>query len=174
MKLPTFLLWRGKLLRHLQVPEIGIGAGLLDQFLVYAGAISADDKRPPARKTFDANAYQDLLAEIPTLVGSLEMQQRIGATQHQLASLAEDEVLRPRIDIPTIKAPWQAADGMALIAELQELARSIQRNDRRWETIQKARRRSDLSVGTLIAAVRAGQLQVPTSPQPPKTAMPSP
>ncbi|WP_232222879.1 TniQ family protein [Sulfitobacter guttiformis] len=140
--------------------ETGIGAGLLDQFLVHAGAISAEDKRPAARKTFDAKAYQELLAEIPTLVGSLEMQQRIGATQHQLASLAEDKVLRPRIDIPTIKAPWRVADGMALIAELHGLASSIQRNDRRWETIQMARRRSDLSVGTLIAAARSRQLQV--------------
>lgn len=140
--------------------ETGIGAGLLDQFLVYAGAISADDKRPAARKTFDAKAYQDLLAEIPTLVGSLEMQQRIGATQHQLASLAEDKILRPRIDVPTVKAPWQIADGMALIAELQKMAISIQRNDGRWETIQMARRRSDLKVGTLIAAIRARQLQI--------------
>jgi hypothetical protein len=140
--------------------ETGIGAGLLEHFLVYAGAISADDKRPAARKTFDAKAYQELIAEIPTLVGSLEMQQRIGATQHQLASLAEDKVLRPRIDILTIKAPWQVADGMALIAELQGMASSIQRKDKRWETIQMARRRSDLSVGTLIAAVRARQLHV--------------
>jgi hypothetical protein len=121
--------------------ETGIGAGLLEQFLVYAGAISADDKRPAARKTFDAKAYQEFIAEIPTLVGSLEMQQRIGATQHQLASLAEDKVLRPRIDILTRKAPWQVADGMALIAELQGMASSIQRKDKRWETIQMARRR---------------------------------
>jgi hypothetical protein len=85
---------------------------------------------------------------------------RIGATQYQLASLAEDNILRPRINVPTIKAPWQIADGMALIGDLQEMASSIQRNDRRWETIQMARRRSDLSVGTLIAAVRARQLQV--------------
>jgi len=67
--------------------ETGIGAGLLEQFLVYAGAISADDERPAARKTFDAKANIELLAEIPTLVGSLEMQNRIGATQRQLASL---------------------------------------------------------------------------------------
>lgn len=88
------------------------------------------------------------------------MQQRISATQHQLASLAEDKILRPRIDVPTVKAPWQVADGMALIAELQKMAISIQLNDKRWETIQMARRRSDLSVGTLIAAVRTRQLQV--------------
>lgn len=140
--------------------EIGVGASLLNQFLVHAGAISADDKRPAARKTFDANAHKELLAEIPTLVGSSELQHRIGATQQQLASLAEDKVLRPRIDIPTIKAPWHVADGMALITELQGMAILIQQNDKRWESIQMAKRRSDLSVGKLIAAIRARQLQI--------------
>jgi hypothetical protein len=46
------------------------------------------------------------------------MQKRIGATQRQLASLAEDSVLLPRIDIATIKAPWRVADGIALVTEL--------------------------------------------------------
>jgi len=140
--------------------ETGIGAGLLEQFLVHAGAIAADDTRPAARKTFDAKAHTELLTEIPTLVGSLEMQKRIGATKRQLSSLAENSVLLPRIDIATIKAPWRVADGIALIHELHGLASSIQRKDECWETIQMSKRRSDLSVGTLIAAIRSRELQL--------------
>lgn len=140
--------------------ETGIGAGLLEQFLEHARAISADDERPKSRKTFDAKAHAELLAEIPALVGSLEMKKRIGATQHQLASLAEDNILQPRVDVPTIRAPWRIADGLALITELNGMANSIQPTDKRWETIQMAKCRSDLRVGTLITAVRMGQLQL--------------
>lgn len=140
--------------------ETGIGPFLLEQFLVHAGAITSDDDRPASRTTFEAKAYADLLAEIPTLVGPKQMQQHMGATRRQLASLAEDNVLRPRIDIPTIKLPWRVSDGLALVAELQEMALSTDPTDIRWEGIQQAKSRSGLRVGTIIAAIRARRLRI--------------
>jgi TniQ len=140
--------------------EANIGSALLEQFLVDAGAIGADDDRPTSRKTFNATAYADLLAEVPTLVGPTEMQRVMGATQGQLMSLAEDGVLAPRINIPTINSPWRPTDGIALIAELQELSVPIESSDKRWEGIQQAKKRSGVRVGAIITSLREGKLQL--------------
>jgi hypothetical protein len=140
--------------------ETGVGAGLLEQFLVHAGAIAPDDNRPASRKTFDAEANAELLADIPTLVGPREMQQQIGATRRQFVSLVEDNILKPRIDIPTIKFPWRVSDGSALVAELHGMAKLIDPTDNRWEGIQHAKRRTDVKVGAIISAIRARRLQI--------------
>jgi hypothetical protein len=140
--------------------ETGIGTFLLDQFLVAAGAFDEDDARPVARKTFNAAKYAALLSEIPTLVGPIEMELAMGATRSQFASLAADGVLVPRIDIPTIKSPWRVSDGLALVAELMEMAVPVDPTDKHWESIQRAKSRSSINVGTIIAAARDGRLRL--------------
>ncbi len=140
--------------------EVNIGTVLLEHILVHAGAISADDARPVSRKTFDAKAYADLLAEIPTLVDLPEMCRTMGATPKQLVSLAEDGLLAPRIDIPKVKTLWCASDGITLVGELQKLAGLIEPSDKQWEGVQQAKKRSGLHIGTIIAALRGGKLQL--------------
>lgn len=140
--------------------ETGIGAFLLNQFLVAAGAFDEDDVRPVARKTFDAAKYAGLLSEIPTLVGPIKMEQAIGATRSQFASLAADGVLVPRIDVPTIKSPWRVSDGLALVAELKKMAVPVDPTDKKWESIQRAKSRSSINVGIIIAAIRGRKIQL--------------
>ena len=140
--------------------EAGVGGFLLEQFLIKDGALSADDNRPTARKTFDATLHKDLLAEIPTLIGPIEMQREIGATRAQFASLVADGLLKPVIDIPTIKSPWRRSDGSALIAELHALATPVAPSDKAWEGVQQAKTRSKISVGRIIDEARAGRLQM--------------
>lgn len=140
--------------------ETGIGAFLLDQFLVAAGAFDEGDARPVARKTFNAAQYAALLSEIPTLVGPIEMELAMGATRSQFASLAADGILVPRIDVPTIKSPWRVSDGLMLVAELKEMAVPADPTDKHWESIQRAKSRSSISVGTIIAAIRHGRLKL--------------
>ena len=140
--------------------ETGIGTFLLDQFLVAAGAFDEDETRPVARKTFDAARYASLLFEIPSLVGPIEMEFAMGATRSQFASLEADGVLVPRIDVPTIKSPWRVSDGLALVAELKEMSVPVDPTDKHWESIQRAKNRSSINVGTIIAAVRDGRLKL--------------
>lgn len=104
--------------------EIGVTVGLVGKFLVDAGAIPDPslDQRPPALRTFDAWKYADLLREIPTLVGPLEMQAAIGATKAQLRSLKEGGILTPRITRDKIDSPWRISDGLDLLRELEELS----------------------------------------------------
>lgn len=140
--------------------ETGIGQPLLEQILIHFGAIAADDDRPATRKTFDAVANAELLAEIPTLVGPKGMREAMGATRAQFASLRRDVVLVPRINIPGIISPWRASDGIALVAELQAMAVPIMQSDSHWEEIQEAQNRAAISVGTIIAELRAGKLHL--------------
>ncbi|KIN75016.1 TniQ domain containing protein [Sulfitobacter noctilucae] len=77
------------------VKETGLGTFLLDQFLIEAGAYSKEDDRSAPRKTFDVNKYASLLAEVPDLVGPIEMSKAMGATLKQLKRLAEDGCLSP-------------------------------------------------------------------------------
>jgi hypothetical protein len=145
---------------HTASKETGIGPFLLEQFLAHAGALKGNDKRPLARRTFDAESYAELLAEIPTLVGPIEMRKAMGATMSQLKSLEADGLLVPQIDISTIKSPWRIADGLDLVKELDALACSVSSSDDRWETLQMAKKRTGMKVGATIAAARNGKLKL--------------
>jgi hypothetical protein len=127
--------------------ETGIGPTVLSDFLTEAGAFAPNDDRPNSRKTFDAVLYAGLLAEIPKLIGPIEMRRVIGATRTELISLEEDEVLPPFTKISTIKSPWRIADGQAFIAELSNIAHDIAPDETGWETLQQARKRSAIKVG---------------------------
>ena len=140
--------------------ETGVGALVLQHFLVEAGALAPDDLRPNSRKTFDAHRYSALLAEIPTLVGSLTMRSAMGATKMEFAALASERVLTPRTRVAGIKAPWRISDGLALIAELRQKAVPIAADDPAWETILRAARRKELGVRTIIASIRSGEIRI--------------
>ena len=145
--------------------EIGVAVSLVEQFLIEAGAVPENDARPATLRTFDAAQHAGLLAEIPTLVGLLEMQEAIGATKSQLRSLQNDGILRPRISRPKINSPWRIADGQALLGELGRLAITISPDDECWEEIQAASKRRRLRVGDIITAVRDGRLGLGRAPE---------
>ncbi|MCE6949461.1 TniQ family protein, partial [Cereibacter sphaeroides] len=139
--------------------EASITTDLARQFLLEAGAIRPEDDRPDSRKTFDADRFAPLIAEIPTLVGRGPMRRAMGATLTGFQTLVADGVLLPRTLVPTIKAPWRLADGVALVAELQARAVPVAADDAAWESIQRARQRRGVAVGAIIAAIRAGELK---------------
>lgn len=140
--------------------ETGLGTLLLDQFLIEAGAYSSEDNRPAPRKTFDAIKYEPLLSEVPNLVGPIKMRKALGATLKQFKGLAEDGVLVPRIDLPTIKSPWRLEDGISLINELNDKAIKISVDDCEWEFIQQAKSRTKMSTGSIIGFIRNDTLRI--------------
>ena len=146
--------------------ETGLRPALIKAFLVDAGALPENDDRPPARRTFDAVRYADLLAELPTLVGPKKMRAAIGATLGQLKALREDGILLPRTERPEVKRPWRISDGLALLDELTALSVVLlQGEDAAWEPIQKAVVRRRLRVGAIIGAVREGALRLARDPE---------
>lgn len=142
--------------------EAGVGEFLLDQLLIEAGAYDSSDSRPPARKTFDAVEHAALLAEAQTLVGPLAMQRAMGATKKQFKSLIEDGLLVPRTKISTVKSPWRLQDGLDFVETLGRLAPAVVNDDSKWEPIQQAKKRTRLSVGSIIQAIRDGRLSAAT------------
>ena len=138
--------------------EAGVCEFLLDQLRIEAGACDGSDTRPPARKTFDAGGHAALLDEAQTLVGPLAMQRAMGATKKQFKSLVEGGLIVPRTKISTVKSPWRLQDGLDFVEALIRLAPEVVHDVSKWEPIQQAKKRTRLSVGSIIQAIRDGRL----------------
>jgi hypothetical protein len=140
--------------------ETGIGAGVLQHFLIETGALGKNDDRPHGRQLFDAKAHAELLAEIPTLVGPIAMRKAMGATRDELAALADEGLLIPRTRVEKVKNPWRIPDGVALVAELSNGAVSVDEEDRDWETLLLATKRRVVTLAELATKIRDKRLTV--------------
>jgi len=120
--------------------EAGIGHALMEEFLIRAGAIAAEDPRPAARRTFPAAPHAALIAEIPTLIGALTLRRAMGANQNEFEALVADGVLAPRA--PGVRAGWRLRDGLDLVEEVQAGAVRLAAGTTGWESLQRARART--------------------------------
>ncbi|MEJ1992671.1 MAG: TniQ family protein [Maritimibacter sp.] len=140
--------------------ETGIGAQVIEHFLVEAGALSELDDRPRSRRVFDAQLYGDLLSEIPKLVGRLAMCKAMGATNRELKALESEGVLIPRTRVAKVIKPWRISDGIDFVANLSEKAVLVSKDTDNWEILLHARKRTKLSLSEQVAAIRDEQLAV--------------
>jgi hypothetical protein len=140
--------------------ETGIGANVLEQFLIEAGAFKAGDNRTPSRRLFNAKVYAELLTEIRTLVGPIAMQTAMGATKQELSALAAEGVLIPRTRVEKVKNPWRIDDGVALVTELSADAIPVDEGCQDWETLLLTRKRTRVTLVDLITGIRDKQLTV--------------
>ena len=140
--------------------EIGVGAQVIEPFLIEAGAIAQHDNRPQSRRVFDAKTHGTLLAEIPTLVGPTAMRKAMGATRFELAALKEEGLLVPRTGVEKVKNPWRTSDGTDLVSELVDMAVPIAKDAAGWETLLLARNRTKIRLSDLIAAIRKQRILV--------------
>ncbi len=139
--------------------ELNISEKLLDTLLTEAGVFQDEDQRTPRQKTFEIAPYRNLLHEIPQLVGPIEMQRRIGATQTELETLERDGVLEPRSKVASVRSPWNFQDGLALVERLSKWAiRTVQPADEDWITLQAARVRYRTPLPLIFEAIEIGKL----------------
>ncbi|MDF3607711.1 hypothetical protein PE067_17140 [Paracoccus sp. DMF-8] len=115
--------------------ETGVGEVALDQFLTEAGAFAPGDDRPRRRRTFPANIYAPLLAEVASLVTAIGLAQAMGATKGEVEALIRGGVLKARTQSTSIKLKWRIQDGLALNAELQALSVPIPPDGQGWERL---------------------------------------
>ncbi|KEP70710.1 hypothetical protein DL1_16100 [Thioclava dalianensis] len=140
--------------------ETGIWATRLEAVLIEAGGLSPTDTRPANRKTFDAERYSPLLAEMPYWIGVRELCNAMGATRNELDALVADGVLFPATAVPTVRRRWRREDGQTLVTELMVLAQAGPISGNEWETLQMASARSGLRVCAIIGAIRKGMLRL--------------
>ncbi|MCD1637053.1 hypothetical protein K7H91_25240 [Martelella mediterranea] len=140
--------------------ETGFSPRVLNNYLVEAGVLDANDPRPEPRRLFDAIKYADLLKTLPALVGRIEMQSAMGATRRELRALHRDGVLKPHISNDSVRSIWKIEDGLALIAELRARVTVSGVPDEGWETINLAAKRKKVGVNAVIDAIRAGTVTV--------------
>lgn len=94
------------------------------------------------------------------LVTDKVMRVSIGATEAELLTLERDGILAPRTLLPGVRFRWLVGDGQALIDELASLTVDLPNDPGKWETIQTAKTRSNISVGRIVAAIRTGEIRV--------------
>ncbi len=116
-----------------------------------------------SRTVFDAQAHGMALRVIGSLVTDPQMRRTVGITEAELRALEQDGVLQPRTRLPGARLRWLEADGQALVDELNALAHANP-GTAKWETVQKAQANSKVSVGRIIAAIRARQIRVHALP----------
>jgi hypothetical protein len=138
----------------------GVGVEVIEKLLIEAGAIPEGDDRPPSRRVFAARPCAELLAEIPTLADRTAMREAMGATKTELAALEEEGLLIPRTRVAGVKNPWRTPDGLAFVADLSVGATPVAADDRAWETLLLARKRTQVRLADLVAAIRDGRLTV--------------
>lgn len=131
----------------------------LRPLLVEAGIIATDDPRPDSRAVFDAQSHGVMLDVIGSFVTDPQMRSTVGMTEAELRSLEQDGVLQPRTRLPGARLRWVEADGKALVDELNALA-DTDTGTAKWETIQVAQANSKVTVGRIIAAIRARKIRV--------------
>ncbi len=140
--------------------QAGVGVGVIEQFLIEAGALPDGDDRPSSHEVFEARPNAELLAEIPTLVGPEAMREAMGATKTELAALEEEGLLVLRTPVTKVKNPWRILDGLSFVADLAAHATSVAEDDHGWETLLLARKRTQVSLVDLIAAIQDARLTV--------------
>ena len=137
-----------------------MGIEVIEQFLREAGAVPRGDDRPSRHEVFEAQPHAELLAEIPTLVRPRAMCEALGATKTELAALEEEGLLIPRTRVAKVNNPWRIPDGLAFVGDLAAIATLVAEDDPEWETLLLARKRTQLSLADLIAAIRGALLFV--------------
>ena len=88
------------------------------------------------------------------------MRNAMGATRMELEALTEAGVLTPRTRVQKVKKPWRLSDGVALVAELSDGAIAVEDEDKDWETLLLAYRRSGVALEDLIRNIRNERLTV--------------
>lgn len=139
---------------------IGVKTERLRPFLVEQKVLDPSDPRPDSRAIFDAERYAPLLQLLPELVADKVMRASIGATKAELLALEEDGVLAPRTLLPGVRFRWLVSDGLALMDELASLCSDLPDDPGHWESIQMAKTRRNVSVGRIVAAIRARDIRV--------------
>jgi hypothetical protein len=130
----------------------------MEHLLIEAGAIAADDPRPAARKAFTAAPYTALIAEIPTLIGSMTLRRAMGAHQNSFEAVVADGVWRHAPQ--ACRRPGGCGTASIWWSRFMRARPAARMGRSGGRTLQRARARSGLGLNEILRAIRDGRLQV--------------
>ncbi len=143
----------------------GVGDELLDRILTEKGAFAVGDQRPSARKTFDADRFQDVLREIPSWVGPTAICATLGATKTQFQRLVEHGVLAPTVKSPKVKARWRKEQAQNLRDALLKATVNVAQGDPGWISLHVAGGQAQGGLKRVIDSVFEGTVTLGYLPE---------
>lgn len=138
--------------------EVGVSPARMRGLLVSEGVIDADEERSDARLTFPSAEVDDLMSVFEQLVGSKEMQRRLGCGEQQLEALVEAGILAPRFPPDVTRRPWNPADAEAFLEGLYATAQYIPAEDQEWEQVHRASVRCRVKIDKVLKPIWDGAL----------------
>ncbi len=140
--------------------EIGRSDNVTRQILEHAGVVSAEDRRPDKRLTFDAIRAAPALSKAKRLVMAKHMARHLGASPNQFEVLREQGVIRPAIPPSISKFHWDTADADELLSSMASNAKNFTQGDDDWIEFGVAAGRARVRVKDAIEATRLGALTI--------------
>ncbi|MEJ6389800.1 TniQ family protein [Gymnodinialimonas ulvae] len=140
--------------------DAGVSPARMRSLLVSEGVICVDDDRSDARLTFPLAKVEGLMNVFEQLVGSKEMQRRLGCGEQQLEALVEAGILTPRFPPDVTRRPWNPADAEAFLERLYALAQDIPTEDQEWEQVHRASVRCRVKIDKVLKPIWDGALAV--------------
>ncbi|WP_130409599.1 hypothetical protein [Thalassococcus sp. S3] len=140
--------------------EVGVSPARMRGLLVSEGVIDADDERNDARLTFPSAEVDDLMNVFEQLVGSKEMQRRLGCGEQQLEALVEAGILAPRFPSDVTRRPWNPADAEAFLGGLYANAQDTPAGDQAWKQVHRASVRCRVKINKVLEPIWDGALSV--------------
>ncbi|WP_420024083.1 TniQ family protein (plasmid) [Cereibacter azotoformans] len=137
----------------------GVDQRRLRKMLAAAGIVpEAAQGVADAWEIFEAAEAQTLLEDMTTLVPAKEFAELIGASRSQFDLLVQDDILKPALHAPGVKAVWNPADGRAFLDSLLPGAVPLHQAQHGWEHLSKSAQRLKMGPGPIIAAIREGRI----------------
>ena len=139
--------------------KVGTKPQLMEAYLINAGALQHDDKRPFNRKTFDAKEYIHIIEEAASLVTIGDVIKTLHATKAEVEKLILEGHIVPRTSDKKIRKKWSVKEAAEFLASLQKNVIPLQ-DAQGWERLLQSSNRIKKPLTFLIDLILNGDLKV--------------
>lgn len=139
----------------------GVSEAVMRALLVRHGLAEANDPRPDARLTVDADQAAPIIAQASRMIGERQLRLRMGIpSKERFTSLARAGLLAPVLPLEVSKHCWDPRDADELMDALLSHAREIDGSAPGWIHPNASAMRLRVGIEVVIRAVEAETLRV--------------
>ncbi|TFL18302.1 TniQ family protein [Jannaschia formosa] len=139
----------------------GVSEAVMRALLVRHGLAEADDPRPDARLTVDADKAIPIVAQASRMIGERQLRVRMGVpSKERFESLVRAGLLAPVLPLEVSKHCWDPQGADRMMDALLRDGREVDGSDSGWIHPNAAAKRLRVGIEVVIRAMTAGTLRV--------------